>query len=252
MPWELQLQPTPSPSATGDTAVTAGPPGPAAAAAAGSRWLRTKSGDIDQFAGLLAVDPTAGFGVWMATNGAADGAPRTLPDAIVAGLFPAISRALAAYDGWTLPRRAAEMVGLYTAYVWSVSSNMTANVTLQSRAAAGLGGSAGPPVLSCVFGWGTTAIPAILVAPDHDHDPDGHRPLQAASRAGSSSAVAATVRLPKGLPVSCLLATELAWDGEPMVFDLATRTMQVPGMLTAIFERTKAAAEQPTPPTSAW
>ena len=196
MPWELQLLQS----------------------AGQSRWLRTKSGDIDQFATQLAFDPAAKLAVFMATNGAAM-APKAVPNQISTILFPAFANALANFEQWNPPKRYRDMIGVYTAYVASVSAVMTANITVQTE-------SAEQPTIACVFSWDENGFSAVIVE-DESHS----------SQSDGVDSFHAILHLAKNPEMPCMLDTELAWDGERIVFDAESKSMQVPGMLTVTFKK---------------
>ena len=213
MPWELQLL---------NVGTTSTPPTTPTA-----RWLRTKSGDIDQFATQLAFDPDAGLAVWMATNGA-ETAPKEVPGAITSMLFPTVAVALSRFQAWSAPKRYEDMIGVYTAYVASVSAVMTANISaVQTGAPA--------TTVKCTFSWGGAGFGAILVARDAD---GGYDDIGSNVKDNGDTA-SVTVHVPKTAPVACMLETELGWDGERMDFDFGAGTMEVPAMLTVTFAKQK-------------
>jgi len=184
MPWELQF-----------SEARVGP----------GRWLRTKAGNIDQFGSQIAVDPTTGLAMWLATN-RGDYQAAELADAVNGVIFPAFDVSLGDFveQGHTLPARAGDMEGIYFAYVPSVSANMTVSIV------------AGPNKLECLFVWGESKFPGTLL-PDPVDD------------------ATATLSISTKLPLSCLVVTELAWDGEPVNFNFADETLTMPGLLSATF-----------------
>lgn len=161
-------------------------------------------GNIDQFGSQLAVDPTMNVAFWLSAN-LGDSQASELAEQVSAVLFPAFSKALSGIDQGPMPIQADSMVGTYFAYVPSVSANMTITITK------------GPSLLGCVFAWGETVFPANLLSNDANDD------------------TSAILEIPKSLPLPCITVTELAWDGELMLFNFNDSTMNMPGLLSPVF-----------------
>lgn len=86
----------------------------------------------------------------------------------------------------------------------------------------------GSGLLSAAFAWGSSSVPATLRKPS--------------GNGGAEANNTAVLAIPRSLHLPCLLTTELAWDGETVVFNFTDGTLELPGLLSATFVRQSADA----------
>ena len=169
-----------------------------------SRWILTKSGNVDQFGAFVALDPDGQYAMWMNVN--EPGEMATQVGSQIMGLlsdaFTATLGTQAAYLTQSAPSQPEKFVGVHQSWVQSVFSNMTVTITYTNSQ------------LSAIFSWknGQTAIPANLFG-------------------DSANANHAVIHLPVDLPFPCIVAAELAWEGHHMVFDFTQNSFRMPGLL---------------------
>jgi len=170
-----------------------------------SRWLFTKSGNVDQFGAFVALDPDGEYAMWMNVNepGETATAVGTQIMGMLSDAFTATLGSQSAYLTQSPPPNPERFVGVYQSWVQSVFSNMTITITSSSS-----GG------LSSLFCWknGATCIPTNLFG---DH-------------AFPNNAI---IHLPVDLPFPCIIASELGWEGQHMVFNFTQKSFNMPGLL---------------------